>query len=307
MATGGCEETSDEIFNFKYTPCSRINRQRKAVKYCVECQGYCCQSCVDTHQAFPTLVGHKLLDKSTGLSADFPVVPTEICSIHKIKILDMYCGTHDVVGCTSCMALEHRSCTDVQLISDIAETMYKKKDVDELNLTLKEKKSEVEKVKTSREVLLEELNESKTNAVNAIKAFREDMEKILQNLEKESIKEVEKEFQTMETMLLEEIQISENQMKNLSKAADDMKQSDGNIAQQFVSMKTTQKRLAQTEDILNDLDTHVHAKVSFAADQTVLGFLQQLKTFGSVIRNTVYSVKGTRDMNIKVQSDSSAC
>ncbi|XP_045158390.2 uncharacterized protein LOC123524337 isoform X1 [Mercenaria mercenaria] len=86
-----------------------------------------------------------------------------------------------------------------------------------------------------------------------------------------------------------------------------MKQSDGNIAQQFVSMKTTQKRLAQTEDILNDLDAHVHAKVSFTADQTVLGFLQQLKAFGSIIRNTVYSVKGTRKMNIKVQNDSSGC
>ncbi|XP_053394938.1 uncharacterized protein LOC123524337 isoform X2 [Mercenaria mercenaria] len=128
----------------------------------------------------------------------------------------MYCGTHDVVGCSSCMTLEHRSCTDVQLISDIAETMFKKTDVDELNLTLKEKKSEVEKVKTSRQALLEELNESKTKAVNVIKAYREEMETILQNLETESIKEVENEFKTKEAMLQEEIQIVENQMKSLS-------------------------------------------------------------------------------------------
>ncbi|XP_053394937.1 E3 ubiquitin-protein ligase TRIM33-like [Mercenaria mercenaria] len=223
IATDGREENSDEIFNFKFPPCSRINKQKEAVKYCVECQGYCCQSCVYTHETFPTLVGHKFFDQSTGLSTDFPVVPTEICSRHNIKILDLYCRTHDVVCCTSCMALEHTSCTGVQLISDFAKTMFKKKDVDELNLTLKEKKSEVEKIKMSRETLLEELKESKTNAFNAIKAYREEMETILQHLETESIKEVEKEFQTMETMLLEEIQISENQLKSLSNAADDIK------------------------------------------------------------------------------------
>ncbi|XP_053396142.1 uncharacterized protein LOC128556155 isoform X2 [Mercenaria mercenaria] len=311
MATGGCEETSDEIFNFKCTPCSKINRQRKAVKYCVECQGYCCQSCVDMHQAFPAIQGHKLLDKSSFkrriLTTNLPSVPTEICTIHEIKILDMYCGNHEVVGCTSCMALHHRNCTDVQLVSDVVETMFKKTDVDETNLKLREKNIAMEKIKTSREALLEELNKSKTDAVNEIEAFRADMETMLRNMEKESIKEVNKEYQTMNAMLLEEMKKSEKQIIGLGRAADNIKQSDGNVAQQFVSIKTAQKIIAQTDDIMNSFDAHTHAKVSFAADQSVLGFLQHLKTFGSVNRNTAYSVKAIREMNIKVQSDTSTC
>ncbi|XP_045195183.2 uncharacterized protein LOC123550845 [Mercenaria mercenaria] len=311
MATGGCEETSDEIFNFKCTPCSKINRQREAVKYCVECQGYCCQSCVDIHQAFPALQGHKLLDKSSFktkiLTTNLPSVPTEICTIHEIKILDMYCGNHDVVGCTSCMALHHRNCTDVQLVSDVVETMLKKTDADETHQKLREKNMAMEKIKTSREALLEELNKSKTDAVNEIKAFREEMETMLRNMEKESVKEVDKEYQNKHAVLLEEIKKSENQIICLEQAADNIKQSDGNVSQQFVSIKTAQRIIAQTDDIMNSVDAHAHAKVSFAADQSVLGFLQQLNTFGSVNSDTVYSVKASREINIRVLGDKSIC
>ncbi|XP_053396144.1 uncharacterized protein LOC128556158 [Mercenaria mercenaria] len=311
MATGGCEVTSDEIFNFKCTPCSKISRQREAVKYCVECQGYCCQSCVDMHKAFPAIQRHKLLDKSSfktvTLTTNLPSVPTEICTIHEIKILDMYCGNHDVVGCTSCMALHHRNCTDVQLVSDVVKTMFKKTDADEAHLKLREKNMAMEKIKTSREALLEELNKSKTDAVNELKAFRAEMETMLQKMEKESIREVDKEYQTMNAMLLEEIKESETQIIGLERVADNIKQSDGNVAQQFVSIKTAQKIIAQTDAIMNSFDAHTHAKVSFAADENVLGFLQKLKTLGSVNRYTAYTVKATREMNIRAQSDKSTC
>ncbi|XP_053396147.1 uncharacterized protein LOC128556159 [Mercenaria mercenaria] len=263
------------------------------------------------HQAFPAIQGHKLLDKSSfktvTLTTNLPSVPTEICTIHEIKILDMYCCNHDLVGCTSCMALHHRNCTDVQLVSDVVETRFKKTDADETHQNLREKKLAIEKIKTSREALLEEMNKSKTDAVNEIKAFRAEMETMIRNMEKESIKEVEKEYQTMNAMLLEEIKKSEIQIISLERLADNIKQSDGNVAQQFVSIKTAQKTITRTDDIMNSFNAHTHAKVSFVADQSVLGFLQELKTFGSVNSNTVYSVKETREMNIKVQSDTLTC
>ncbi|XP_045198291.2 uncharacterized protein LOC123552613 isoform X1 [Mercenaria mercenaria] len=133
------------------------------------------------------------------------------------------------------------------------------------------------------------------------------METMLRNMEKESIKEVEKEYQIKNAMLLEEIKISENQITGLERAADNIKQSDGNVAQQFVSIKTAQREIVQTDDIMNSFNAHIHAKVSFATDQSVLEFLQQLKTFGSVLCDTAYLVKGTREMNTRVQSDTSTC
>ena len=112
MATDGFESASDEIFNFKCTACAKRNKKREAVKYCVECQGYCCQHCVEVHQDFPALVNHNLLDNSNLISSgsviELPAIPTERCAVHKTKIVDMYCQVHDDVGCTTCMALDHR-------------------------------------------------------------------------------------------------------------------------------------------------------------------------------------------------------
>jgi tripartite motif-containing protein 2/3 len=105
MATGDSEMASDEFSDFQCFTCTG----KVAVKYCVECQGYCCQSCMDTHLRFPALKSHTLLDPSTGkVEGSLISLPTQRCSIHSIKLVDMYCKDHDDVGCTTCMALKHR-------------------------------------------------------------------------------------------------------------------------------------------------------------------------------------------------------
>jgi hypothetical protein len=112
MASSGSDISSDEIYNFKCSPCLDDNRHREAEKYCVECQGYFCQPCAEMFHKLPGLKGHKFLDqtnyKSSGVLGRLPAIPTQICSVHGTKIVDMYCGNHDEVACTSCMTLNHR-------------------------------------------------------------------------------------------------------------------------------------------------------------------------------------------------------
>jgi hypothetical protein len=108
MATGDIKVKSSDISDFHCFTCTN----EVAVKYCVECQGYCCQSCVDTHSRFPGLKVHTLLDQSNdtvqGTLITLPTMPTERCATHTIKLVDMYCKDHDEVGCSTCMTLKHR-------------------------------------------------------------------------------------------------------------------------------------------------------------------------------------------------------
>ncbi|XP_045196109.2 transcription intermediary factor 1-alpha-like isoform X1 [Mercenaria mercenaria] len=363
MATGGCEVTSDELINFKCTPCAELNKTKQAVKYCVQCQGYCCQTCVDTHRVFPTLKGHTLVDKlnlkSQLVATELPVVPTETCSTHGIKILDMYCENHDVVGCTSCIALDHRSCSDVHLIPDVIDNLLSKSDAGKMDRKLQDMKMTMKEIKTKRSCadvqsipdivdskfqttdddkihqmlqdlkmmmektmnirqrLIEDLKKSKTEAVIAINDFRKEMETILEQLEKESIKELEMKFIKEESKLLEEKKNAETELDGLKQAVNDLKKSEGNKAQQFVSMKMSLKSIAKTEDVSSSLQTSVDANISFSFDPAILDFLQQLKTFGSVRhvsttdssspRSTVYSVKRIENLNIRVQNDKNKC
>ncbi|XP_053396828.1 uncharacterized protein LOC128556287 [Mercenaria mercenaria] len=317
MASGGSEYTSDEIFNFKCSSCLANNRKREAVKFCVECQGYCCQSCTDIIHMMPALKGHTLLDnsnyKSSSLHAGLPAVPTERCSTHETKVVDMYCGSHDEVGCTTCMVLKHRSCADVQFIPDIVDSKFQTADVDKIHQLLQDLKMMMEKIMKSRQRLIEDLKKSKTEVVMTIKDFRKEMETILEQLEKESIKELEMKFIEEESKLLEEKKKAETELDGLKEAVNDLKESEGNKAQQFVSMKMSLKSIAKTEDASRSLQTSVNADISFIFDPAILGCLQQLKTFGSVRhdsatdllspRTTFYSVKRIENLNIRVHND----
>ncbi|XP_045196111.1 transcription intermediary factor 1-alpha-like [Mercenaria mercenaria] len=300
--------------------CLANNRTREAIKYCVECQGYCCKECTDIHNGLPGLKGHALLDKSnyksSSLQAGLPAVPTERCSIHQTKIVDMYCGNHDEVGCTTCMALNHRSCADVQSIPDIVDSKFQTTDVDKIHQTLQDIKMMIEKIIKSKQRLIEDLKKSKTEAVMAIKDFRKDMETILEQLEKESIKELEMKFIEEESKLLEEKK-AETELDGLKQAVNDLKKSEGNKAQQFVSLKLSLKSIAETEDVSCSLQTSVDADISFSFDPAILEFLEQLKTFGSVQhdsatdlrspKTTVYSVTRIENLKIRVHNDTQTC
>ncbi|XP_053390774.1 uncharacterized protein LOC128553626 [Mercenaria mercenaria] len=321
MASGGSEDTSDEIFNFKCSPCLANKRNKEAVKYCVECQGYYCQSCADITHMIPGLKGHTLLDnsnyKSPGLQAGLPVVPTERCCIHETKIVDMYCGIHDEVGCTTCMALNHRSCADVQSIPDIVDSKFQTTDVDKVHQKMQDLKIMMEKIMNTRQRLIEGLKYSKKEAVIAIKDLRKEMETILEQLEKESIKELEMKFIKEESKLLEEKKKAETELDCLKQAVNDLKKSEGNKAQQFVSMKMSLKSITKMEDVSSSLQTSIDANISLSFDPAILEFLQQLKTFGSVRhvsttdlrspRTTVYSVKRIENLNIRVQNENKKC
>ncbi|XP_053390786.1 uncharacterized protein LOC128553636 [Mercenaria mercenaria] len=229
----------------------------------------------------------------------------------------MYCGNHDEVGCTTCMALSHRTCADVQSIPDIVDSKFPTTDVDKIHQKLQDLKMMMEKTMNIRQRLIEDLKKSKTEAVMAIKDFRKEMETILEQLEKESIKELEMKFIEDESKLLEEKKKAETELDGLKEAVNDLKKSEGNKAQQFVSMKMSMKSIAKTEDVSSSLQTNIDANISFSFDPAILEFLQQLKTFGSVRhvsttdlscpRTTVYSVKRNENLNIRSQNDENTC
>jgi hypothetical protein len=114
MATEGCTpRSSDELFDFSCTPCNKKNKNSEAVKYCVDCQEYLCENCVESHNSFSVLAGHTLIGQSKfgqsgSGSKNLPSVPTERCKFHSLKLVDMYCADHDAVGCHVCFTITHR-------------------------------------------------------------------------------------------------------------------------------------------------------------------------------------------------------
>jgi hypothetical protein len=112
-ASSGCEmeKQSAELFHMLCSPCKRKERNKEADKYCADCHDYYCSDCVKFHEDIPALSGHKILDKgqiNDGQTEIFPVTPTQRCEKHGFKPVDMYCQSHDYVGCSKCITVDHR-------------------------------------------------------------------------------------------------------------------------------------------------------------------------------------------------------
>jgi hypothetical protein len=114
MATGGQINTdnfSDEILDVLCSMCKNQGINTEADKFCVDCDDYFCVNCVKIHSKVPSWTGHKVLGKShvkSGTSKGLLLVPVERCDRHSHEDVDMYCRNHDKVGCSKCMADDHR-------------------------------------------------------------------------------------------------------------------------------------------------------------------------------------------------------
>ncbi|XP_045197353.2 uncharacterized protein LOC123552035 isoform X2 [Mercenaria mercenaria] len=315
MATGGSEVASDEISEFQCFTCTN----KSAVKYCVECQGNCCQACVDTHSRFPALKGHTLLDTSScqtpGSSATLLAVPTERCSVHTIKLLDMYCKDHDEVGCTTCMALNHRSCKNVHSIPDDIDMLLETTDIKDINQNLQRSKGAFEDIQKKKCELLKDLDSSKKEADTAIEHTSEEFIALVKNLERKSIEDVENVYQTSKTRVEKDTKEANRQKDDLEKVMTDLQTSEGNKAQQFVCMKIANRKLKEAKEVELSLKTAAtEAKVIFLIDPNVQSYFRNMKTIGKVSsvitiakRDEIYTVAQYKDMNVKLQQDSTTC
>ena len=126
MATGGGGSFSlgsEPFYDFFCSNCAKDNKHTEGESFCVECNETFCTSCLVFHNKIAAMSQHELLDMLTRKSRleeeQLPVVkpskedpevhlPTTECTVHAGQMINMYCGQHDVVCCTVCIAEDHR-------------------------------------------------------------------------------------------------------------------------------------------------------------------------------------------------------
>ncbi|XP_053402030.1 uncharacterized protein LOC123540358 isoform X2 [Mercenaria mercenaria] len=319
MAAKGEDNASDEIIKTKCSVCAGKNITQEAEKYCVECQDYYCIPCIDMHKAFPALRAHKLLDKAAfsthALQSTLPCFPTERCLIHKAKLMDMFCKNHDEVVCATCVALNHRTCLDIHSIPDEVDNLYKQSASDKTKKQLLASKKNVEDIKKAKQQILSEVKKQKQRATDSIINYRKELEVELKRLENELIKELEMQYTGMESNLQSEIKEAEEHIDDLEQSVDKLQNSVGNKAQEYVCVKTSQKKIVSTKTFASCIQKQEEAKIIFSADMKIKNYLKQLKTLGQVSiaeatykpRTTAYKVKQQRYIDTKLKEDKNKC
>lgn len=203
------------------------------------------------------------------------------------------------------------------MVPDVIDTLFKESVVKEINQKLLEMKTEIDEIRTSKEKCLEELEHSRKKSVKEIKEFRKELEDILRTLEEKSINEVEECFDQLKLSLENEIEKVDNESKLMKQTALHLMKSEGNRAQQFVSVKVSQKNIEKSNEAILALQKGSDDRISFAPDSNLKNYFQQLKSLGSVRhestkralreKTSVYVTNTARELIVAPQGDSYTC
>ncbi|XP_045163857.2 uncharacterized protein LOC123528190 [Mercenaria mercenaria] len=309
MSTEEFENASDEIKNISCSVCSRKNVRREAKAYCTECQEYYCASCTDMHKMFSSMSGHRLLDKSTaGLPSTLQNIPTEYCSIHRGRLLEMYCSNHEEILCPTCAALNHRSCQSIHLIPDEIDSLYRRSEFDEATKQLHNIQKGMEDIKKSKETRMEEYIKCRKEVIDSVKKFRKEMEAALEKLETDLVKKVETECDKTEAVLQTEIIEVRKCIDELKQTASQLMKSVGNRVQEFVCVKTSEKVIRKANEAECLLQRTNEVGTSFSVDSIIQEFLEEMYTFGQVfISKRTYAEEKLTEVYVRTPNDINKC
>lgn len=109
----------------------------------------------------------------------------------------------------------------------------------------------MEEIKKALENEVAEVKELfKINAF--IKTFRLDLQKLLDNMHQETLKELKTEFARVESILVSKISEMNNLIDAMNEESLQMRKTKGNHAHEFVSIKLPEKAMAKAEDMANE-------------------------------------------------------
>ncbi|XP_060572265.1 uncharacterized protein LOC132730374 [Ruditapes philippinarum] len=226
----------------------------------------------------------------------------------------MYCQNHDNVGCSTCMAIDHRSCKDIFYIPEFIQNKSYQVVSREIQSKLKVlgKTLAVQANKFQQDK--QNLQKRKANLLADIRKFRQEINDQLDKLEKCSVDEIANKFKILEEQIEEGLKQLQGHKAKVISANDKLASPNQNQAELFVHVKMGEN----AENVANKFieDTKVNKTVSdieFHSDRNLLEQLKQNKTIGMLTEKTTKTaenslqITGGQSYCVKVKSDEQTC
>ncbi|XP_053381600.1 uncharacterized protein LOC128549173 [Mercenaria mercenaria] len=315
MAEGGhlsqtVFSASEEIYDYKCSPCEEAGVYKEAHKYCDSCKLYYCKKCLGEHNKFPALRGHLIKDVTsqpkqtvqTGPSgASIPALLVEPCENHPEESIKMYCGKHDAVCCTVCIALDHRECKDVHYILQLAKDIRTSQEYNDYVKEVTRIKTVYEEIKHSIQYEIKTMSNVKTEIIREIKEYKRELVSRIEELESRSLEKVnERCKQITERMNVTASHVDEllDRVTKLVREIDITSE-----AHLFVQIK--KMRQMKNENDMTDKELKTFEGLSFSLDDSIRNALDNLD--GLAIANVPLKILSKKEYIIFEDDDYHVC
>lgn len=306
---------SDEDFDACCCTCLEDGRHQEAKKYCRNCSLFYCEKCLRTHNKIPSSRGHVVVDTqgSYKVCDDQTRLPTERCAIHSGKLVDMYCGDHDMVCCSECAAVRHRSCTKLERIQDVAKGIRSNAEYMQLKYSFQEVLCGLQAVRAEKLQEMSTFEAESKGQHYQINEMEEELKARVILLAQNTRDRLEIKSMQTRSEIDESINMLENSIAKISFRETNF--SEGNDAQIFANVKTGKAVLTETQNILSDFMKNKNQRsvrfLPYSGIRKLLGDIDALGTVNAALgENTIVTkvskYSATFCRKLKFDQDSSA-
>ena len=236
------DRASDEFNTNICGPCKTDDADRRASHYCGDCSVYLCDNCNDHHRKLPLTKNHRVSRSQVSAITSTRGRPSiaVYCNCNKQQEVQNYCDDHQDVVCDPCKVTKHNKCKVSRIQDKISS--YTHSAFISVTSKVNALKDDYDQLKKARNEQINSLERSKEDCKIEIKAFRKEINQLLDDLEK---------------TMLDELESCASEGQN-------------RISQHMRQLTATLKMLETDSKLLEDAKYDVGKALMFAADVQVM-------------------------------------
>ncbi|XP_052804054.1 uncharacterized protein LOC128234095 isoform X3 [Mya arenaria] len=272
---------SDEIHDFSCSVCKDDNLNIEAKHFCGDCSKYYCDKCLTFHAKLHkrhVVLGRKDVDKWVG-QGDALVT----CALHPLKVLELLCEGHNELCCHICVSLNHRMCRSISLISDLARGIHKMADFKQLPANVTKVTASLNQVTEARKKNQNSLKASGKSMLTKIKAVRSSLNKLLDELEKKTVEQMDSVLADLDKSLQKDIDHCDLLHDQLMALLDFVQiQGKDSESSSYIGHRKCQDKTEEAKKLLQEMTKKPEVTVTYKPNTQVEQLLSDLKTLANI-------------------------
>ena len=261
-----------------------------ASHWCRDCAEPLCDNCLKYHRLMKISRRHKIeaMEIIRRQPKRILSVP-QPCPDHVGKDIELFCADHNTLCCVMCVATEHRRCEKVASIDKLSKQMEEGSVNEELVDRLDSYLEHLKTIRKNRENNIESLKNKKTDILEQINAYKENVNLLLEKLEAT----VTADFTGLHSRETDKLKIEVEWCEALQSAVDNAKSvlqmtnKHCSNAQVFITIQQVIERSLKYEEQLAKEQNERFEQVDYSFDvdpafETFLQSLVSVEEFGKI-------------------------
>ncbi|XP_063417726.1 uncharacterized protein LOC134700302 [Mytilus trossulus] len=271
--------------------CEARHMSNAATFWCSECDEGLCMECHAHHSISKSSRHHEAI--SIESYNKLPTTITKIltyCHEHDMKYTN-YCPHHEKLCCPACIYVDHKSCTDIQLLQHVLKTAKTSALIDSIEMSIEDIKSNIKDIIEDRRRNITAIHDQRQTYQHKIIQIRNKVNSYLDTLEETMLKDIDAaenkantEIERLVAKLSEKTHVANNLVQKVSaikKYASDL--------QSFIGSKSIESEVEAEETYLNSLTkdgSFNQIRLKLDIDTKLLNIESTIESFGKVTSET---------------------